>query len=369
MESTVRDTERLLRLSGYFGRRNAILVGRDVTGLILLIRELSPEGGRVILPATACMTRLSAVLVAGRKPVVVDIDKSLNMDPAKLEEVAREGDLVIGIHLFGYPFRVDHIAEICNKKGCVLIEDASQGVGGKIDGKPMGSFGRASVLSFSDRKLLPTKGGGAVLTDDSDLYARLMKSAEELPDRAGDYSEKKSAYIKELAPIFRAARLEDKSQAAKWFEIYKKYPDIYLFAMTSEQAESVSDSVAEFDDIIRQRRELIYLLRKNIDDSLVQVVQYPVESSPFRFTFVMPEEMTAEAVENCCNELKEAGMDVTNLYLPLTWLAPDEIESTGCPVAESIARRIVNLRISDTTTRAKINIAGSIIDRHAKVAL
>ncbi len=366
MTDTIKDTERLLRLSGYFGRRQALLTGRDTTALMLLIDKLTAPDGRVILPAISCMTRLASVLNTGRKPVIIDVGEDLNMDPGRLAEVCREGDMVLATHEFGIPCALDEIVKICEDKGATLIEDASQSIGGKYNEKPLGSFGRASILSFADGKLWPTSGGGALITDDKDLVNELEPLVDDLPVRPADYRDKKNAFIQEFNPYCRKAWFGDHSAVKEWQNLHAKYSDIYYFRINPVEADAISDAVGDFDDRVDKRRGMAYLYHKNMAGLPITIPTYPVDSAVYRFTFIFSENTKPEDIDNCVKDLKGEGVGVNRLYLPLTWLAPDLIETEGCPYAESIGPRMVNLRVDTSTTRAHCNLAGVVVGRYAK---
>jgi len=366
MTDTIKDTEKFLRLSGYFGRQRALLTGRDTTALMLLIEKFTGPDGRVILPAISCMTRLASVLNTGRKPVIVDVGDDLNMDPSRLEEVCRAGDMVLATHIFGIPCALDEIKTICDDKGATVVEDASQSIGGKYDGKPLGSFGKASILSFADGKLWPTHGGGALITDDKELAVELEGKIDELPVRPADYKEKKSGLINEFLPYCRDAWFGDPTALEEWQKLHEKYSDIYYFRINPVEADAISDAVGDFDDSVEKRREMAYLYQKNMAGLPITIPTWPVDSAVYRFTFIFSENTPPEDVDNCVNDLKNEGVGVNRLYLPLTWLAPDLIETEGCPYAESIGPRMVNLRVDTSTTRAHCNLAGVVVGRYAK---
>ena len=130
--------------------------------------------------------------------------------------------------------------------------------------------------------------------------------------------------------------------------------------------EKILDSIGSFEDTVHDRRELIYYLRKNIDGTILDLPEYPITSAPFRFTVIAPENATGEMIEECSNTLRSAGLDVANLYIPLNWLAPEKVETTGCPYAEFVAPRIINIRIDDTSSRADANTAGQLLNEFAK---
>ena len=276
------------------------------------------------------------------------------------------GISVVATHLFGIPCAMEEIREICTSRGCVLIEDASQAIGGKLNGKPLGSFGTASVLSFADRKILPTIGGGAVITDNPDLMGKLEKAVAALPNRPTDYTARKKGQREEMDSAFDKARREDPSNASDWLRIYENYGDIYRFSIEPGEADAIVDAVGAFEETILKRREMIYFFRKNIDGTLARILDYPVDSAAFRFSFVMPDEMSGEQVAELTDELRSKGLDVANLYLPLHWLAPSKVVTEGCPNAEKCGMRIINLRVDASTTKAQANLAGEVVAKFGK---
>jgi dTDP-4-amino-4,6-dideoxygalactose transaminase len=361
MDKIIKDTEDFLTLSGYFGRRRDILTGRDTTALMLLIEALTGPSGRVILPAMCCMTRLACVLECGRTPVIVDVDENMSMDPDRLSEVARIGDLVVAVHLFGIPCDMMRIYTICKKVGCALVEDVSQAIGAKIEGRPAGAYGDAGILSFADRKILPTNGGGAIVVNDGALYENLEAAVEKLPRRPVDYQEKKRAMIAELEEPFERARSGEPHAAAEWTHIYKKYSDVYKFAIEKEEAELILNSISNFEDTIETRRDMVYMLRKKMSGSNVRFLDYPNNSAPWRFTIILSDNMSGADVVKAVKELRAKGLDASSLYLPLNWLAPSKSWTNGCPVAEHVGVRVINFRVDETTTWSDANLAGQLV--------
>jgi dTDP-4-amino-4,6-dideoxygalactose transaminase len=113
---------------------------------------------------------------------LVDVQAdTFNMDAASLKTaiaVARAKGLkpkmVIPVDLFGLPVDHDAIAEIANAENLFVLDDAAQGFGGLYRGRKIGTFGQATATSFFPAKPLGCYGdGGAILTDDDDLVARL----------------------------------------------------------------------------------------------------------------------------------------------------------------------------------------------------
>jgi dTDP-4-amino-4,6-dideoxygalactose transaminase len=76
----------------------------------------------------------------------------------------------------------------------------------------------------------------------------------------------------------------------------------------------------------------------------------------------MSDNMTGADVLKLVNTLRENGLDVSNLYLPLHWLSPVKTYTNGCPVAEHACIRIINIRVDETTTWEHANLAGHLVE-------
>ena len=82
---------------------------------------------------------------------------------------------MIGVHLFGQPFDVDPIRELCSDHGATLIEDAAQAHGSVYKGKKVGGLGKAGCFSFDPTKNMTTGEGGMVTTNDADYAMKIRR--------------------------------------------------------------------------------------------------------------------------------------------------------------------------------------------------
>lgn len=345
-KDTISETQRLL--AEFFGREKAFLAGRGATCLMLLFEALSKPAGRVILPAIACPSVLAAVLLTQRKPVIVDIDRNMNINPSDAEKVIESGDIVLGIHMFGIPFDVETLTEICAEKGAYLIEDAAQAVGGKIGGRLMGSFGVASVLSFASGKILPTHGGGAILTDDERLIEKLEKLIPELPDRPSDIASKTKALRDALTNKFNEAREGNFDSAAEWLDLYDQFGNIYKYRILDEEAQAIQPAIEKMESIVSSRRAKTAMYENYLEELDVWKLCYPEDCAPFRFSVIL-HRLTIEEVKECTEALRKAGLNASNLYIPLNYLAPEEVINSGTTRANFAGWHVINLWVDDTT--------------------
>lgn len=172
----VREYERAFAEYFEFPHAQAVSSGSAALRIALECAEVLP-GDEVIIPAHTFIATAEAVLQVGAVPVVVDIDESLNMDPAAMERaVTSRTRAVVPVHMMGEMADMAAISEICQRRGLTVIEDCAQALGASLDGKPAGSFSRAAAFSTDAGKTLCTGEGGMVVTfnasDHVDVRAR-----------------------------------------------------------------------------------------------------------------------------------------------------------------------------------------------------
>ena len=158
------------------GVRHAHLLSSCRGALLLLLRAFDlPPGSELLLTPITHWDMVNAVLQAGLDPVFVDLGhRTGSVDPRSVEEAitARTRALLI-THLHGVPGDMERLLDIARTHGIEVIEDVSYGIGAELLGRPLGSWGRAAVISTSLLKPVTTLGGGAILTNDQPLRLRI----------------------------------------------------------------------------------------------------------------------------------------------------------------------------------------------------
>jgi len=143
-------------------------------------------GDEVIVPPFTFVATIESVLMAGAVPVFAEIDKTLCLSPEGIEAAATPATkAVIPVHMCGSMARIDEIKAICDSKGLLLLEDACQSVGARYRGKALGSFGKAGCFSFDPVKTITCGEGGAVVTDDEEIYIAVDAYADHGHDHIG----------------------------------------------------------------------------------------------------------------------------------------------------------------------------------------
>jgi len=160
------------------GRREGVACSSGTAGLHLGVRALEiGEGDEVITTPFSFVASANCLLYERAVPRFVDIEEdSLGLDPDQLERAATSRTrAVLPVHVFGRPCRIEAVTAIARRRGWAVIEDACEGLGSTIDGRPLGGFGDVAVFAFYPNKQITTGEGGMVVTDDAAL-ADTMRS-------------------------------------------------------------------------------------------------------------------------------------------------------------------------------------------------
>jgi dTDP-4-amino-4,6-dideoxygalactose transaminase len=170
------------RAEDYFrerlGRKHTLLVnsGTGALSVAMAAADVGP-GDEVILPGYMWVACLSSVIRAGAIPRLADIDDTFTLDPDDLErKINSRTKVVLDVHMSGASGDIERVAEICRRRGLLLIEDVAQANGGSFHGKPLGSFGDVAIFSFQYNKNMTSGEGGLVVTDDDEMFDRLYAS-------------------------------------------------------------------------------------------------------------------------------------------------------------------------------------------------
>lgn len=140
------------------------------------------SGDEVLVQSFTFCASSHPITYLGAKPVFVGSEgETWNIDPELLEKAiidrkektGKYPKAIIPVALYGMPYQIDRIMEICVKYGIPVIEDAAEGMGSRFDGQVLGTFGRYGVLSFNGNKMITTSGGGA-------LICRTLEEANEV---------------------------------------------------------------------------------------------------------------------------------------------------------------------------------------------
>lgn len=168
----VREFER--EIAKAVGTQHAQVVSSGTAALLVALRALGVKrGDEVITQAFTFVATVEAILELGATPVITELDRSLNMDPAHLKQcITAKTKVIVPVHMAGAPANMEAILALAKQHGLAVLEDAAQAFGGSYKGRRLGTLGDAGIYSFDFSKNVTTGEGGAIVTNDRAIYER-----------------------------------------------------------------------------------------------------------------------------------------------------------------------------------------------------
>ena len=166
----VREFEK--KTSSFFKSKYALAVTSGTAAIKIALMALNVKpGDEVITQAFNFIATIEAIVDVGAKPIIVNVDKTLNMDIEDLKKkITKKTKVVLPVHMLGYPCNMKEIKKICKKKKLKILEDNCESIGGKYEKKFLGNVGDIGVLSLDFGKTITTGEGGIILTNNLKYY-------------------------------------------------------------------------------------------------------------------------------------------------------------------------------------------------------
>jgi len=140
-----------------------IAVNSGTSALNLALSLTNIKNKEVILPSLTFVSTAHAVIINGAKPVFVDVDENLCLDPIQVKKsITKKTKIILPVHFAGMPCNLEEITKICNENSLVQIEDAAHAVGTSYKKRKIGSHGFAVCFSFHPVKNLAMPTGGVI---------------------------------------------------------------------------------------------------------------------------------------------------------------------------------------------------------------
>jgi dTDP-4-amino-4,6-dideoxygalactose transaminase len=163
------------RVADMVGVRHCIATCNATVALEITIRAIGLTR-EVIVPSFTFVATAHALRWQGIIPVFCDIDQQThNVDPCRLEQMITSRTTgILGVHTWGRPCDIEALADIAYRHELKLLFDSAHAFGTTYEGRNIGSFGDAEVFSFHATKIINTFEGGAIVTDDNELAAKVQ---------------------------------------------------------------------------------------------------------------------------------------------------------------------------------------------------
>ena len=156
------------------------------------------EGKRVFCSDMTFAATVNPIVYEGGIPVFIDTEfDTWNMCPKALEkafEIYPDVKLVVLVHLYGFPAKIDEIRKICNRHGALIIEDAAESTGATYKGKQTGTFGDYAAISYNGNKIITGSSGGCLLTNSLEDANKARKWSTQAREDAPWYQHEEVGY-------------------------------------------------------------------------------------------------------------------------------------------------------------------------------
>ena len=174
------------------GSKYAVALASGTSALHLAVRLAGVKpGDKVFCSDMTFAATVNPVMYEGAIPVFIDTEyDTWNMDPKALEkafEIYPEVKVVVLVHLYGVPGKIDEIKKICDKHNAIIVEDAAESLGATYKGKQTGTFGNYNCISFNGNKIITGSSGGMLLTDSLEAANKTRKWSTQSRENAPWY--------------------------------------------------------------------------------------------------------------------------------------------------------------------------------------
>lgn len=312
-------------VADYVGAKYAVAISNGTAALHAACFAAGiGEGDEVITTPLTFAASSNCVLYCGGTPVFADVDpKTYNIDPEDIKrKITARTKAIIAVHLAGQPCDMDAIHAIAEEHNLIVIEDGAHALGSEYKGKKVGALSDMTTFSFHPVKPITTGEGGMIVTDDEQLYEKLV--------------------LFRSHGITRDENLMTRNEGP-WF--YQQLELGYNYRMTDIQCALGCSQMKKIDRFLERRRELVKRYEKAFADcsNIVTPYQLPETNSGWHLYIVQ--------VKNCDRRevfeaLRREGIGVNVHYIPVyyhPYYQEHGYQGVHCKNAEEIYEHMISL--------------------------
>lgn len=337
--------------------KHAVLIANGTAALhaTMFAAGIGPEDEVITTPITFAASA-NCALYCGGKPIFADINpKTYNIDPEDIErKITDKTKAIVAVDFTGQAVEIDKIKAICEKHKLMFVEDAAHSLGTKYKGKPVGSLADMTEFSFHPVKTCTAGEGGAITTNDEDLYNKLV--------------------LFRTHGITRNPDLMNKESEGGWY--YQQVNLGYNYRMTDIQAALLSSQLDKLDMFSARRKELV----RRYDEAFKSISEITIqeeieESDTVRHLYIIQLnlEMLKCKRREVFDALQAEGVGVNVHYIPVysfPYYQKLGYEMGSCPNAEKLYSRIISIPLFYSMTNEDqdkvIEAVKKVIDYYRK---
>lgn len=315
------------------------------------------QGDEVITTPMTFAASSNCVLYCGGTPVFADINpKTYNIDPESIKrKITDKTKAVIAVDFTGQVVEIDEIRALCDEHGLIFIEDAAHSIGSAYNGKKVGSLADMTTFSFHPVKTVTAGEGGAILTDDENLYQKLT-----LAHSHGITKDE--------------ALMEETPHEGPWY--YEQISLGYNYRMTDFQAALLLSQLTKLESFKKRRREIVEAYNNAFLDIPEIIIQEEIpKSDTCRHLYII--RLDFERLNCTRREFFDAmlheGIHPQVHYVPVYWFP--YYRNLGydvglCPNAEEIYKGIMSIplypKMTDQDVKDVIETVRKVVNAYRR---
>lgn len=340
------------KVADYVGAKYAVAVSNGTAALhVACLAAGIGEGDEVITTPITFAASANCVLYCGGTPVFADIDPdTYNISPEELEKkITSRTKAIIPVHYTGQPCDMDAILEIAHKHNLLVVEDGAHALGAAYKGKKIGSIADMTCFSFHPVKPVTTGEGGMIVTDNEELYRRLVlyrshgitRDKDMMQQYEEQLQQSSDPALQEAADMLRG----DVIDPGGWY--YQQLELGYNYRITDISCALGASQMDKLDRFLERRRQIA----KKYDEAFADIPQiktpWQQEGCQSGWHLYMIQTMERSRRE-VFDGLRQAGIGVNVHYIPVyrhPYYQRNGYAGVHCLNAEAFYERAISLPI------------------------
>lgn len=340
------------KVADYVGAKYAVAVSNGTAALhVACLAAGIGEGDEVITTPITFAASANCVLYCGGTPVFADIDPdTYNISPEELEKkITSRTKAIIPVHYTGQPCDMDAILEIAHKHNLLVVEDGAHALGAVYKGKKIGSIADMTCFSFHPVKPVTTGEGGMIVTDNEELYRRLVlyrshgitRDKDMMQQYEEQLHQSSDPALQEAADMLRG----DVIDPGGWY--YQQLELGYNYRITDISCALGASQMDKLDRFLERRRQIA----KKYDEAFADIPQiktpWQQEGCQSGWHLYMIQTMERSRRE-VFDGLRQAGIGVNVHYIPVyrhPYYQRNGYAGVHCLNAEAFYERAISLPI------------------------
>lgn len=329
------------KLAKYFDKKYCLFTGNGTTAIYIILMALKMTNKKVLYPAITCMNPVNSAVYAGYETVFCDVNlDNYTMDVESLKRVIDAYDIgiIVPTHIYGHKCNMEEILKVAKEKKLFVIEDSAQTV----------EFTNAdvSIISFGHTKIYEcSKGGGAVFTNNENLYEKICYEKSKLPIQPFNTAELYDEYRQKYYYIMNEIGNYDK-KCSEMLKLQLEFKDAFIYDM--DCYEEIIDKLEKKDCILKKRIIRAKLYENHLEKSLINAPKVEGEGVLWRYSFLFNGNR-----EKLLKEVRRKNVDISSWYPALYNIYSKQKEDFFVN-ANVVENKIVNLWITPKYSEEKI---------------